>query len=244
MKIRSFALIALSLITISLKAQYGNSPIQNLDLTKINLEQLKFGLKVSPAISWMNIIHNDAFAGGAALKFGLGVTANYEINEYLSAILAINYQNLGGYMADSRSLNNPLANDYFKTNYTAIDVPLGIKLKTREINRYNYYIQGGVATDFILSAKEKIFNASGNGTLSSQDIMLDLTYPTLVGYFAGVGARYNVSSKFKLFAEVNYKNALTTVANGEKYITDNKHLYTDPIQIIPASMEFSFGVEF
>jgi hypothetical protein len=43
---------------------------------------------------------------------------------------------------------------------------------------------------------------------------------------------------------VNYKNALTSVANGENYITDNQHLYTDAIQIIPASMEFSFGVEF
>ncbi len=225
-------------------AQYNDFPIRNFDMTKINLEQLKFGVKISPSISWLNITHNDAIAGGATMKLGVGLTAHYEINEFLAVVSAINYNSIGGYMADSRSLNDVNLKDYFKANYQVLEVPLGLKIKTPTVNKYNYYLQGGVTTGFVLSANEKMYSAATGKVSVNTDMMKDLTYPTVVGYFAGVGSRYSITDKLKIFVEVNYKNALSTISNGENYMTDPNHLYTDPIYIIPANMEFSFGLEF
>lgn len=225
-------------------AQYSDFPVRNFDMTKIDLEKLRFGLKVSPSISWLNIDHNNAVAGGATMKLGLGVTAHYEINELLSIVSGVNYNAIGGYMADSSSFNDLNAKDYFKANYTIIEVPLGIKLNTPVVNRWNYYLQGGVTTGFVLSANEKTYSASNGKVLKTTDTLKNLTYPSIVGYFAGVGSRYNISDKLNFFVEINYKNALTSISNGENYMNDTDHAYNKPIYMIPANMEFSFGLEF
>jgi len=225
-------------------AQYSDFPIRNFDMTKINLEQLKFGIKISPTISWLNISHNEAIAGGATMKLGVGLTAHYEMNDILAVVSGINYNSIGGYMADSRSFNDVNYKDYFKVNYQTLEVPLGLKIKTPTINKYNYYLQGGVTTSFILSANEKMYSATTGKVLKNTDTLKDLTYPTNVGYFAGAGMRYSITDKLKIFVEVNYKDALSTISNGENYTTDPNHLYTEPIYIIPANMEFSFGLEF
>lgn len=243
MKRITFVILAISFFSFTY-AQYNDFPIRNFDMTKINMEQLKFGLKVSPSISWLNVTHNDAFAGGATMKLGLGVTAHYEINKFLAIVSAINYNSIGGYMADSRTLNDVNAKDYFKANYGVLEVPFGLKINTPTVNRYSYYIQGGVTAGFVLSANEKTYAATTNKVLKTTDTMKDLTYLSYVGYFAGVGSRYRITEKLKIFVEVNYKNALSSIANGENYITDINHNYTKPISIIPANMEFSFGLEF
>jgi hypothetical protein len=225
-------------------SQYSDFPLGNPDFSKINLEQLKFGLKLSPSISWLNVDHNNAFAGGATLKIGVGATAHYEMNDILAIVSAINYNAIGGYMADAASLNDVNSKDYFKVNYNIIEVPLGLKVKTPTVNKYNYYLQGGVTTGFVLSANEKHYKSTDGSVLKIIDILKDLTYPTTVGYFVGLGSRYTVTDKLKLFVEVNYKNVLTSISNGENYVTDTNHAYSKAIYILPANMEFSFGVEF
>ncbi|MFZ4581745.1 MAG: outer membrane beta-barrel protein [Paludibacter sp.] len=241
---RTLFLITWLYISFIAKAQYSDNPIRNFDLTRINLEQLKFGLKVSPSISWINVGNNDAIAGGATMKLGIGVTAHYEINDLLAIVSAINYNSIGGYMADTRSFADVNANDYFKVNYGIVEVPLGLKIKTPTVNKYNYYLQGGVTTGFILSANERMYKSSGSGVYKSYDLMKDLTYPSIAGFFVGLGSRYTINDKFKLFVEVNYKHALTSISNAENYMTDPNHNYTEALYIIPANMEFSFGVEF
>lgn len=244
-RMKRILILAITLLSFAYGfAQYNDFPIRNFDMTQLNLDQLKFGIKVSPSISWLNVEHNEAISGGATLKIGVGLTANYEINELMGVVSGVNYNSIGGYMADNRTLNSTNYKDYFRVNYQIMEVPLGLKIKTPIINKYNYYLQGGVTTGFILSANEKLLNASNGKVQINNDTMKDLTFPTIVGYFAGVGTSYSVTDRFKIFAEVNYKNALTTIANGENYTTDTMHGYSEAISIIPANMEFSFGLEF
>lgn len=49
-----------------------NSPLGNIDFQKLNPENLSFGIQISPAIGWMNVINNDLQTDGATLNFGLG----------------------------------------------------------------------------------------------------------------------------------------------------------------------------
>lgn len=242
---RRFILILFAFCSSSLAfSQYSDFPLGNGDLSKINLDQLRFGFKLSPAISWINVQHNNAFAGGATMKLGVGLTANYEINQYLSVVSGVNYNSIGGYMADSASLADTNSKDYFKVNYNVVEIPLGLKINTSEINKYNYYLQGGFTSGFLISANEKHYKSADGKLLKTVDLMKDLTSPTAVGYFVGIGTGYKVSDKLKLFFEVNYKNVLTSVTNGENYVTDPVHSYSEAISILPANMEFSLGVEF
>jgi len=240
---RKIVFICLSFITFQLSAQYVEIPTQGVDLSKLNLEQFKFGIKLTPSISWLGVKHNDAEADGATMKFGLGVTAEYEINPILYVVSGINYNSLGGYVFDSLSLNSTTTRNNYRVSYSQIEIPLGLKLQTPEANNMCYYIQGGVTTGFILSAKEKFKSSIANTTVPSVDI-LPLTSPSMVGCFAGVGAKYKISENLKLFGEITYKNALSNVALGNDYKSQKHHGYYEAIEIYPASMDFSIGIQF
>ncbi|OIP84085.1 MAG: hypothetical protein AUK44_03580 [Porphyromonadaceae bacterium CG2_30_38_12] len=225
-------------------AQYTDYPIRNIAIQSIHFDQLKFGIKLSPLISWVDASHNNLKVGGAAFKAGAGITAQYELNDFLSVISSINYNSIGGYVADSRSFGNVDYKDYFKLNYGIVEVPLGLRLKTPRINKYNYYLQGGVNTGFVLSANEQFLDAKTNKVIREIDILKDLTYPSTAGFFAGIGSSYALTEKLKLFGEINFKRMLTTISNGENYRTDTEHVYTEALLVYPSSMEFSIGVEF
>lgn len=240
---RKIVLICLSFITFQLSAQYVEIPTQGVDLSKLNLEQFKFGIKVTPSISWLDVKHNDAEVDGATMKLGLGISAEYEINSILYVVSGINYNALGGYIFDSLSLNSTTTKNNYRVSYSQIEIPLGLKLQTPEANKMYYYIQGGVTTGFILSAKEKFKSTIANTTTPSVDI-LPLTSPSMVGCFAGVGAKYKISENLKLFGEITYKTALSSVAMGNDYETDRHRGYYEPIEIRPAGMDFSIGIQF
>ena len=241
---RKIVFLCLSFITLQLSAQYVEIPTQGVDLSKLNLEQFKFGVKITPSISWLGVKHNDAEADGATMKFGLGVSAEYEINPILYVVSGINYNAFGGYIFDSLSLDpTTTTKNNYRASYSQIEIPLGLKLQTPETNNMSYYLQGGVTTGFILSAKEKFKSTIANTTVPSVDI-LPLTSPSMIGCFAGVGAKYKISENLKFFGEITYKTALSSVAMGNNYETDRHRGYYEPIEIYPACMDFSIGIQF
>ncbi|MBN2764846.1 MAG: PorT family protein [Paludibacteraceae bacterium] len=234
-------------LSTPLFAQYTGYPsYPQSSLPRINFEQFTFGLKVSPNISWINVKHNDAIADGATLKIGGGIVADYEINNILSIVTGLNYNLYGGYLYDSLSLNNTLTKDNYQVNYSAIEVPLGLRISTPIVDKTSYYLQGGVNASFILSASEKRKSALPNSKPAELDI-LTLTSTSAVGFFAGVGIERQILRKLSIFAEMNYKSSLTSFAKANEYISSTipfDHKYTQPIEIKPASMEFSFGIMF
>lgn len=240
---KKIVFICLTFVSFQLSAQYVEIPTQGVDLSKLNLEQFKFGIKVSPSISWLGVTHNDAEADGATMKLGLGITAEYDINSILYVVSGINYNAFGGYMFDSLSLNSITTKNNYKVSYTQVEIPFGLKLQTPETNNMCYYIQGGVTAGFILSAKEKFKSTIANTTAPSVDV-LSLTSPSMVGCFAGVGAKYKISENLKLFGEITYKNSLSSSAMGDNYQSERHRGYYEAIGIFPACMDFSIGIQF
>lgn len=237
-----FLFIAL-FITAQLSAQYSDYQISRPDLSTLNLEQIRFGLKISPNIAWMGVIHDDMEADGATLKFGIGITADYELNSLFSIISGINYNSIGGYVFDSNSLNDNITKSNYKLNYTQIEIPLGLKFQTPPVHKVSYYLQGGLASGFILSANEKHKSTISNTNISPLDTK-EVTTEFSQSYFLGIGTQYYITSKLKVYAEINYKNAYKNLAKGDNYMTDGIHDYSTPLELKPASMDFSFGIQF
>lgn len=236
------------LLSTPLFSQYsGNTTYPQSSLPQINMEQFTFGLKLSPNISWVGVQHNDAIADGATLKFGAGIVANYEINSLLSVVTGVNYHLTGGYLYDNQSLNDISTKDNYRVNYSAVEVPLGLRITTPKVDKISYYLHGGVNTSFIINATEKRKSTLANTKLPALDI-LSITSPSAAGFFAGVGIERQLLRKFSIFAEINYKNSLTSFANGTDYVNPTNplydHGYTQSISIKPASMEFSVGIMF
>lgn len=230
-------------LLFQLNAQITNKPNQTFDFSNINFDKVTFGVKISPNISWVAIQHDDAQADGATLKSGFGVVAEYEVNPILSVVTGINFNTFGGYAFDSLSLNTISNKDNYKLNYSLVEVPLGIKIQSQSANRTHYYAQGGIFTGFIITASENHTSTLHNTKIPPIDIM-PLTTPSIAGCYFGIGTSYRIFKSFELFGEINYKTSLTNLANSEEYMKDNIHKYNSPIEIYPASMEFSIGLMF
>ncbi len=217
--------------------------ISKIDFSKLNLEQFNFGFRISPAIGWLNVNHYDLQAGGASLKFGIGGIAEYSINNLISVVSGINYNSYGGYVFDNQSLNDVSTADNFKLNYTQIEVPLGLKIKTPALGRISYFLQGGLTSGFVLSATEKHKKINSNLVTTPTDIY-SFTNPTNAGFLVSVGSQLKITRKINLIGEIAYKRTLTNTANASEYIKSGRYTNQSDLQILPGSMEFSFGLLF
>lgn len=231
------------LFSLSINAQYSGVQGRGIDFSGINYDKISYGIRLSPAISWVNINHNDAQAEGASLNYGLGAVVEYEINYLLSVVSGVNYNTFGGYAFDNASLNDFTNKDNFKLNYSEIEIPVGLKLQTPSLGAKSYYITGGISTGFIMSANEKHTSTIAKTDPTNHDI-LSITSLSRVGGFVGIGTNYHIGRRFTLFGEIIYKAALSNVANAENYSNDGLHNYPQDIEILPSSMNFSIGLMF
>jgi len=235
--------IVLSLLLLSqfTVAQYRDNPLSQIDISKLNMEQFSFGVRITPAIAWLNTKHNDLEADGATMKIGAGIVAKYEINSILSVISGVNFNGLGGYVFDNESLNEETTKDNYKINYLQTEIPLGLRLETSDFQKTSFFVQGGFLTGFILEANEKRQSIIPNSSPIKTDI-ISFTNPSTVGYFAGIGMQYRITKSLELFSDINFKNTITSIANGNEYVLKNR--YTESPTIIPGSLELSIGIMF
>lgn len=253
----SFILLILC-FTLSLSAQSNYDDIQSIpDLSSsIDLSKIQFGIKVSPAVSWLDVSDNDLQAEGATLKFSIGGIAEYPIASFLSFVSGVNFNKFGGYVLDNYSLNNPLIKDYYKLNYTEIEVPLLLKLQTKSIYKTSYFIQAGISAGFITSSNEKYYSVEKNAAAVYENIDV-LTNPSRVGYQFGAGLSYALGDNTSIFGLITYKNTPSNIAQSHNYenrtytgtnnLEQARYLETTPVtpvQIFPGVMEFSFGIMF
>jgi hypothetical protein len=201
--------------------QYSDNPAQRFNFDG---EKFHIGIKISPSVTWLRINHNDAQNDGATANFGLGLTGEYQLNEIVSVISSINYKTFGGYVFDSLSLNTSNQRGNYKLKYTDIEIPFA-------------------SVGLIITASEHYKSTLPGVTLAENNIM-NITHPAFIDIFAGVGAEYKIYNRFRLFAELNLKNTLTSVADGQEYVQKRVHDYSEPIKIYPSGLDLSIGVRF
>ncbi len=243
MRLKVLFIILSILFTFRMNAQYSGAQGRTVDFSGISYESVSVGIRLSPAISWVNINHDDAQAEGASLSYGLGAIVNYKINSLLSVISGVNYQTFGGYAFDNASLDNLTNKDNFKLSYSEIEIPIGLKLQTPSLGVKSYYITGGISTGFIMSANEKHISTLEKTEPTNYNI-LPISSASRIGCFVGLGSNYRIGRKTSLFVEIVYKTALSSVADGKNYSNDGLHDYSQNIEILPSSMDFSIGLMF
>lgn len=242
--IRKIALAIMFAASFPLFAQFNiGFPSQGSSGSNISLADFDFGIKVTPAVSWLDINHANVQAGGATMKFSAGIVASYDLTSLLSIISGLNYINNGGYAFDSASLTSTMYRQNYKINYNMIEMPLGLKLETKPVRKTSYFIQGGGTASFLLGATERHFSQLSSIPDKKEDINPISNYST-VGYFAGVGISYQLTRSIGLFTEMNYKSILTTTANTANYEKVGRYVNKGDLNIKPGNLEISFGVMF
>jgi len=206
---------------------------------------VRFGLKAAPNMSWLRSdtkgLESDGskigFTFGLATEFPIGAQGNYRF----ATGLFLN--NSGGkyttpftYTENGNELTKALASDLKLRN---IEIPLTMKLMTKEIGYMRYYGQIGFGAAFNVRAKADFDQPKydlNNGallgfeTLEDEDVK-DFIQPFRGSLIVGAGFEYNFSGTTTLQAGVNYNNGLTNMLKDTKVGDKNAKLLQDYVEL-------------
>lgn len=223
-------IVVLALAVLS----FGNTQAQNEN----NLKNFRFGLKAAPSINWYKPDNTKKYSNaGALMKFNWGLMMEFRLNDVASLTTGLEVMYDGGkqefidttwyaYSKTDQNIATPPSdtskwNNYTgyklnerKYNVTYLNIPLNIKMKTKDIGGLTYFGQFGATLGIKLKAKatdEVQQDGVGASTsLTDVDISKDMQFMRM-GANIGGGVEWNLSGSTSLVFGLNYNLGFTNV---------------------------------
>lgn len=174
------------------------------NITNAQEQKFHFGLKVAPTIAWMKPDTKDLNKYGSKLGFTYGLMgeSNFASNYALTYGLQVTYR--GGI------LNYESAAFSTRTSYVLkyVELPIGIKMKTNEFNRYRYFGQFGLVPGLNLSAKTNTEKGSiTESNIESKANITDINMSMMIA----LGAEYTISGSTTFLVSLEFNNGFVDV---------------------------------
>ncbi len=210
---------------------------------RLNPNDFIFGVGFNPAISWLNVNHDDLNTDGATITAALTFNAEYKINKNFSVASGLVLGIQGGYVADDASISDLTTKSNFLQNYYTLEIPMLAKFTTVPVKKISYYGQAGLVPGVSLASREFHTRSSSNH-VNQKNWNNNLSEPFILSWQVGIGTRRAIWKKSAAYAEINFKSSILNLASEDGYILDGRYT-TTPVPIIHAgNMFFSFGLNF
>ena len=173
----------------------------------------------SPQVSWLNSDSKSVNGGGGAVGFGYGVEGDFFLgSENYAFLTGMTVSSAGGSRIYDHSvqLNGtdlPLGT---KVNYylTNLEIPLALKMRTRDFSRFRYFAQFGLTNWINIKARA----TTSDGSFQKQTIRDEIrTFST--GLNVGAGLEYDLGHGNAITGGLVYSNGFTNI-NANKGIND------------------------
>jgi hypothetical protein len=231
-KILSVLVILMILVSLELKAQY---------------KPFIFGFEISPNIGWMKPDHADYNNKGTDLGFSWGFISEFFLMENYAIVTGFDIAYVNSTMsyphtvfneADSTNISGTLERNY---HLKYIQIPLVLKMKTRDFGKVRFFGKVGLGTSFVIGAKaDENFTAPGNeGYSKEKSTSKDQVKCNREALILGVGLEYIIEGSTALFVGLNFDNGFTDVLKDQN-TTDPEITH----KAINNFIELSVGVVF
>ena len=225
-QVRATVILAVGLLAGALAPTAAG---QSVDFTRF-----RFGFQLSPSVSWMTTDDNAIDGDGTALGLKLGTVAEYAFAENYALVSGIGFHfNAGGtlrsgyggrFFTESIPEGDPFNQaggtgpgvriDY---SITYVEIPLGLKLRTREFGYLTYTAEAPV---FTLNIRSNVRGSLSGGNEASE--VEDVTAkkevtPLALSWGFGGGAEYSVSESTRLFGGLRFQRVFTDVTKDGDY---------------------------
>ncbi len=198
----------------------------------------RLGLKASPSISWINPDIREIDYESTSLGFSYGLIADWFFSETysVSANLFITHQ--GGEVSFENDQiysfdGNNLKNRDFDLQY--VEIPLLLKMRTREFGYFTFYGQFGFSPGFNIKARadDIYFDGSKENDLNIEDDV----YTLKASIVMGAGVEYSLLQNTAIVMGLNYNNGFSNMFDKGSY--SNKK-----IAARPSYVELTIGMMF
>ncbi|MBP6978333.1 MAG: porin family protein [Bacteroidales bacterium] len=190
----------------------------------------RFGIKLSPNLGWMKPSTEDYENLGSKVGFGWGFIADITLtdNYFFSTGFDMEWNYGGLKYPDIQADTGMLTRDY-KLKY--LDIPLSIKMKTNQFDKWAFFGQLGLTPGFRLGAtSDDSFQPDDSGVAPTitekKDINDDISiFRTSI--LIGGGAEFYFDESTCLVVSLSFKNGITNVLKGtnalDKSLNEKAH---------------------
>jgi len=185
----------------------------------------QLGFSLAPNVSWMNAQSQDYQSGPARVGYSWGFIGEVFLTENYLVVTGFNIADVGGTLefparktlqGDTAPTTGSLTRKY-KLGY--LDIPLGLKMKTKMFGPVDYYGFIGFLTSFNIRARaDDTFTYDDEGVERTQD-NTKVDAGDDIGFFKeslmiGGGVEYFFDESTFLIAGIRYNNGLTNIMSG------------------------------
>ena len=189
---------------------------------------IRFGFQLSPAFSWMSTNVNRINRSGTNLGLKLGMVGEYYFRENYAITSGLGFhfnsggqllfENEGTYWSNSDLPGGSVmlnAGEKLKYSLQFVEIPIGLKLRTREFGYLRYFIHPGFTLGFNTQARGEVPNNEDEKFDISGDVnALNLAWGI------GAGIEYNISENTALVGGLGFQAGFADLTRdrGNSYI--------------------------
>jgi hypothetical protein len=180
---------------------------------------IKLGLKVAPNMCWMNTNTSGYEYNGLNIGGTVGFVADIYFAERYAFSTGLNFDFYNGKLryADSLDLPGGKVNGVMSRKYKMIylEIPLMVKMKTKEFGNFSFFGQIGFGTGFRIAAtgSDEFVDDKGTTTTDKKDIKSETTL-IRESVIINIGTEYQIDDATRLVISIGYSNSLNNVLTG------------------------------
>ena len=190
---------------------------------QVDFNNLRFGAQASPFVSWMYTNDNRIQSNGVNVGLKIGMVSEYYFSENyaINSGLSLSFNNggtlrheVGGDLLARSELSLPELHDLddgtdIEYHLQYIEIPIGLKMRTREFGYTRYFVNIPVFHLGILS-KARADIMAPNVMSNQENVYQDVFFFTL-SWGLGGGLEYSLSSETSLVGGLYYQQSFIDV---------------------------------
>jgi hypothetical protein len=205
-KIVGWSVIVLILLSTTVIAQ--NLPV-------------KLGLRVAPNIGWMTSDAKHYNSNGTSGGVTIGFVSEFYFLEHYAFSTGFNFLFLNGKLKypDVKLLEGKTVMDTGtlsrKYNFIYLEIPLMLKMKTKDFGKFDFYGQIGFGTGFRLKTQSRdSFQPTNQDAVTDKNEITNKTTMIRESVLIGIGTEFHVDESTTVILGFSYSNSLNNLLLG------------------------------
>ncbi len=195
---------------------------------------IRFGFQLSPSFSWMSTNDNKITPSGTNLGLKLGMIGEYYFAENYAFSTGLGFSfNSGGTLLHEYAGNYWTKSDLpanladtlragskLKYGVQYLEIPIGLKMRTREFGYIRYFLEPGVQLGIKTQARGVINDPTQSGENEEKFDISKEVNSLYMSWGVGGGIEYSISENTSLMAGLGFQIGFTDVSDDNGTVFD------------------------
>jgi hypothetical protein len=201
--------------------------------------KFKFGVRIAPQLTWIkadykNIPKNETYEnGGVKVGFVWGSQMDIQMNDQISIQTGFDVNYSSGKVEGTITTSNTVQtlDQVYKMRF--IEIPFGIKARTKEIGYMRYFFNIGLSAGFRYRANTEFSSSVNNTSITTVLSSNSDDYVNLFrgAFYIGGGAEYSLGEHTSLIGGLVFNNGITNLLKSQNTTGANERAILNYLQL-------------